>query len=1354
MADNGYTIAQAYIQCMPSMDKFGSELKGQMDTEGEKAGGHFSGGFKKGVKVLAAEAAAAAAAVGKTVWDSVKGFADYEQLVGGIEKLFGETDFQAVVDNASAAFESAGMSANEYMETVTNFSASLIESLGKDTAAAVDYADMAITDMSDNANVFGTDMASIQNAYQGFAKQNYTMLDNLKLGYGGTKTEMERLITDAEKLDSSFQATRDANGELTMSFADVVDAIHIVQTDMNITGTTAKEAGETVEGSAKTMKAAWKNLITGLGDSNSDIKKLTGDFTSSFETMLGNVVPVIETSLNNISVALPALIDSLLPVVTNTLTNMLPNLITAVSGIIKSLGNALPDIVGNLVQMLPGILQDLFANVGDILGSLLPALANSISQVLLNLPSMLVGAVGGIVTGVANLFTGIADAFDKAIAPRFSEEDGAFAHTVAAFESNGEKAFSDAANNLKMAWARVIGNTDWQDALDNLTLAEDALDSVYEEYTSFKSSLAEWSPEAAEMDFMVKSGTVTALMDQISSLVDGEGHALPGTSGDLLDALAQQVNDLLGEEVLTVEKDTLAEAVIKQVQASYDAGEDPYEAVRNWLDKNYPDLTNGGIDYETLTELSIKYNTSSQTESPEVFLRRELEAKGWKEADIETICNLLATDGDVRDAWFGTTNGAFAEAIRKKTNIPENVDLEAAVSLIITESQNGSDMDTIITKLNENFGSDVDWRTVVDITVNGQSDVDQALEDLQKLTYATYAQKSAEMAMDEAMAMKRQWGDETEAFAEAYQQYLDAIQQHDYDTAETAYQAAQTHRDALQGMQGTADEAAEAYILAMRNIQAANEGTEPFSSFDELQEKEPDFVASMGNVMDTITGFSGELDGIDQQMLDTARDILSNAETLGGGWKKLSDEARDQIALSLQQSENWMQVADNMGISTTQVGELGTLLNGYFATFGDEIGVSADRIQGWLEYNDQLMPAVEALGLDWDSLAQILEVLAGNEDLAKASADGLAESTGTAGEAVEGVSDAISGEVPEVEAAALGLAAAMIPPIDEDDFNEVGETAGSAVGAGLESTAPDAVEKAETLASDMIDGVSSLPGDMETTGSDSGSGMNTGVDQWSDTISSTIFKIYEFFSNQLGSGLASNMGTWGYSAGDSFTTGLGLTSTSVAAEAQAIADSVYNPLNSLSWRLQSAGYFGGQGLYNGLDSWTGSIIGWAHSVAGAVSATLRAALKVRSPSKVMEEIGVYVAEGLAEGLSYGTDTVVSVAEDMADSLLSVSGNMLDGFDRMASETIMAEGYGSSALIGAINRAAGSGDPYQESPYGQGGMNDIRDTLYMVLEALDRISRMQMVTDTGALVGELADPMDRAFEAIRLKDSRG
>lgn len=265
-------------------NSFADKLKSGLATAGKVAGAGL------------AATATAIAGLGKA---SIESYSEYEQLVGGVETLFGDSA-DAVMGYAENAFKTAGLSANEYMSTVTSFSASLLQSLGGDTEAAAQYANQAITDMSDNANKMGTSMESIQNAYQGFAKQNYTMLDNLKLGYGGTKEEMERLLQDADALSESFNLQVDESGNLVYSYADIVDAIHIVQTEMGITGTTAKEASSTIQGSVDSTKAAWKNLVTGFTDANADMDKLFNDFVESAETAAKNIVPAIGRAVTGI----------------------------------------------------------------------------------------------------------------------------------------------------------------------------------------------------------------------------------------------------------------------------------------------------------------------------------------------------------------------------------------------------------------------------------------------------------------------------------------------------------------------------------------------------------------------------------------------------------------------------------------------------------------------------------------------------------------------------------------------------------------------------------------------------------------------------------------------------------------------------------------------------------------------------------------------------------------------------------------------------------------------------------------------------------------------------------------------
>lgn len=289
---------------------------------------------------VAAGVAAVTAATGAITKSSLDAYGAYEQNVGGIQKLFGnmgksldeyaeltgnavdavaqkwgvlEQSQNMVLQNAANAYKNAGMSANQYMEQVTGFSAALITSLGNDTVAAANYADMAMVDMSDNANTFGTDMESIQWAYQGFAKQNYTMLDNLKLGYGGTKEEMQRLVSDASKMTDVQKKLGVTVDESSLSFDNIVAAIHVMQESMQIGGTTAREAATTIEGSVNMMKAAWENWLTGLGDSDADMAQLTDNLVTSVETAAENVVPRVAEILGTLIGTVPGMVAEIGP---------------------------------------------------------------------------------------------------------------------------------------------------------------------------------------------------------------------------------------------------------------------------------------------------------------------------------------------------------------------------------------------------------------------------------------------------------------------------------------------------------------------------------------------------------------------------------------------------------------------------------------------------------------------------------------------------------------------------------------------------------------------------------------------------------------------------------------------------------------------------------------------------------------------------------------------------------------------------------------------------------------------------------------------------------------------------------
>ena len=373
------------------------KIKGD-DSPFQKVLGKIGSAVNTAVKASAAAVGAASAGVAALGTACINAYADYEQLVGGVETLFKDSadTIQTYADNA---YKTAGLSANEYMETVTSFSASLLQSLDGDTEKAAAAADLAITDMADNANKMGTAMESIQNAYQGFAKQNYTMLDNLKLGYGGTKEEMQRLLADAKKLSG-------VKYDLS-SYADIVEAIHVIQTEMGITGTTAKEASTTIQGSVAGMKAAWANLMVGMADDTQDFDLLLSNFIESIGTVADNLLPrigVVIEGMGKLVAGLAPEIASALPTLTNEL---LPNLVElgvqSISALVQGIqenGDSLAAGALSIVGTLAEGIAELLPMVADTAASLAVSLADGLTE---SLPNIIPVAIETISTLVENL---------------------------------------------------------------------------------------------------------------------------------------------------------------------------------------------------------------------------------------------------------------------------------------------------------------------------------------------------------------------------------------------------------------------------------------------------------------------------------------------------------------------------------------------------------------------------------------------------------------------------------------------------------------------------------------------------------------------------------------------------------------------------------------------------------------------------------------------------------------------------------------------------------------------------------------------------------------------------------------
>lgn len=434
--------------------KFDTEIV----TEGFKAGLEKIGSFaKKGMALVTGSVTAASGAMialGKSALDA---YADYEQLTGGVSTLFGTQDrsleeyaasvgksvdaarseydklLQAqsdVLDNAAKAFKTAGLSQNEYMETVTSFSAALIASLGGDTLKAAEVADKAIVDMADNANKMGSSMESIQNAYQGFAKGQYQLLDNLKLGYGGTKTEMERLLADAEAISGVHYDIE--------SYADVVEAIHVIQDEMGITGTTAKEAAETISGSVASMKASWSNLVVGIADDEQDFDKLINDFVESAATAAENILPRVETILGGMG----KLVTSMSGVIADALvgfTEYIPDLIEAGVSLVDALVQGLvenapaladaafdagmqlldglftigPKLLDLGAQLLTTLIEGVTSHISDIVETAKSFISTITDAIVSNAPALMAAAasmLGALVTGITDCLPDLIDA--------------------------------------------------------------------------------------------------------------------------------------------------------------------------------------------------------------------------------------------------------------------------------------------------------------------------------------------------------------------------------------------------------------------------------------------------------------------------------------------------------------------------------------------------------------------------------------------------------------------------------------------------------------------------------------------------------------------------------------------------------------------------------------------------------------------------------------------------------------------------------------------------------------------------------------------------------------------------------
>lgn len=450
MADGTVTIdiTADGSQATKELDDVQSKAEDASSSIGDKLGGAFG-------KVAAAIAAAGIVDKIKDIsTQAINAASEMEQNIGGVQKLFGD-NWRTVQQNADAAYKTAGVSANTYMQQVTSFSASLISSLGGDTAAAAELADMAVVQMSDNANIFGSNIEDIQNAYQGFAKQNYTMLDNLKLGYGGTQSEMERLIQDASELtdvQDQLGLTVDAN---SMSFDNIIKAIQVMQTEMGIAGDTAAEADQTFAGSMASMQAAYENFLAALANPEGDnIGETLTALLDSVMTFANNAIPMVQAIGDQIIAIIPDITAQIGPAIEAMAPQLGAAIGTLIGALVTLIITLLPSIVTAAVQLFSGLITGLMQAMPQITAALIAAMPQLVSAITQGIPQILQAGMllfAALITAVAQSAPEIVSAIIQMIPQLVS----AFSSAGPQLLEAGKAIMQSFLDGLKSVWGKV-----------------------------------------------------------------------------------------------------------------------------------------------------------------------------------------------------------------------------------------------------------------------------------------------------------------------------------------------------------------------------------------------------------------------------------------------------------------------------------------------------------------------------------------------------------------------------------------------------------------------------------------------------------------------------------------------------------------------------------------------------------------------------------------------------------------------------------------------------------------------------------------------------------------------------------
>ena len=502
----------SYVKGVNNAEKLGQNLAGKMSAWTVAVGNLAADMVRRGI-----------GAINNVVKGAVNGYADYQQLIGGVETLF-KNSSDKVAAYAKKSFKSTGLSANDYMETVTSFSASLIQGLGGDTAKAADMANMAVTDMADNANKMGTDMSSIQAAYQGFAKQNFTMLDNLKLGYGGTREEMVRLINDAGILDHEIKSL---DG---ITFDQLVQAIHVIQENLGITGTTAKEAAETISGSKASLSAAWEDLLSAVGGEGGEdrLNQTMDNFKESFTAYMQNFIPTLATTITNSGSLVEAVAESIASLPTDLLAKIGERGLESGADMVRGVGKVTNWLIDSLISAFDSAswdntsATDLGNAIGEFLGNAIGKITTNAGTILSGTINLGIGLAEGLVDGlIAGLFG------PEGLPEQMQQIDDEMTDSIKAASQNATKAqgILDFMDELVKKYGDAAKETeDYKNAMAQLNTVMEVPEWITSTNSGLQEQINLLKQSAAEMEKQaIAAAKQKALQDKEQAVIEAQG---------------------------------------------------------------------------------------------------------------------------------------------------------------------------------------------------------------------------------------------------------------------------------------------------------------------------------------------------------------------------------------------------------------------------------------------------------------------------------------------------------------------------------------------------------------------------------------------------------------------------------------------------------------------------------------------------------------------------------------------------------------------------------------------------------------------------------------------------------------